>query len=108
MQVEPDKLGTAEALKPCVMIHANSLARNVGGLIVGAFIGRADKLDEVVGQSRWKKSEYGWSQLDDSRGSASHLRGTSRESNAYIAPITYTFLPTKVTYGYGHHCPLHF
>jgi hypothetical protein len=56
----------------------------------------AELLDTVVGQSRWKKSEYGWSQQDESRGSASFISSTSRESSSYLAPVTYTFLPTKV------------
>jgi hypothetical protein len=54
------------------------------------------RLDSQVGQSRWQKSEYGWMQLDESRGSASLISATSRESSSYVAPVTYTFLPTKV------------
>jgi hypothetical protein len=59
-------------------------------------------LDSTVGQSRWHKSEYGWSQRDESR-SATLISATSRESSSYVAPVTYTFLPTKdyVSLGLG-------
>jgi hypothetical protein len=57
-------------------------------------------LDSTVGQSRWHKSEYGWSQRDESR-SATLIGATSRESSSYVAPVTYTFLPTKVYESHG-------
>jgi len=51
-----------------------------------------EEAEEAAAQSRWKKSEYGWSQLNEESGRTL----TSRESNAYWAPVTHSSLPAKV------------